>query len=115
MTLSIKVEREIPEAEMVEAIDGISIPTYFDWWKDFNHNKRKRSLVVVADSKDEEKTIRIALTYESIAASISTVAADPKIYLCCKDDMIGDHLGLGCAQDWDIVLQQAVYGEQVFG
>lgn len=57
-------------------------------------------------------------TYELSAAQIKkafTAALEKKYSLCCAGEIATEQLGLGCAQDLDIILQTACYGELVFG
>ena len=42
-------------------------------------------------------------------------AKDKGYALCCKNDIESEGFGYGCAQDFDIVIQTACYGELVFG
>lgn len=66
------------------------------------------------ESDDESRT----KDYELSAAQIKEAFREAKqkgYNLCCAADIESEQLGFGCAQDLDIILQTACYGELVFG
>lgn len=62
-----------------------------------------------ADDFDE------VVEYHLSAQNIRDAYRKAKGYaLCCKNDIESEGFGYGCAQDFDIVIQTACYGELVF-
>lgn len=80
------------------------------WW----HTLEKRGTgahVVVESPDDWTKEMTKDLSAKDIHAAFE--AAKPE--LCCEDAMSEDGYGFGCANDADIVLQFAMFGETIFG
>lgn len=64
---------------------------------------------------DDGQTFEVKrLTFAEVIGAIETALKDETAYLCCRDDLL-EHLGQGCAQDLDTVLQIALLGELVYG
>lgn len=63
---------------------------------------------------DEGDFTTYTLTAEQVTQTFTQLLTANK-NLCCKVDIITEQLGYGCAADLDFILQQACYGEQVFG
>lgn len=76
-----------------------------------------RIQVTMTDPDEDEGDNETTKTYELSAQNIKDAfaAAKQKGYgLCCKTDIEDEQLGLGCAQDLDIILQMACYKELTF-
>lgn len=75
------------------------------------------SRVLVTLSDPEGDDLDETKEYELSASRIKDafVTANTQGYhLCCAEDIFTEQLGYGCAQDLDIILQTACYGELVF-
>lgn len=66
------------------------------------------------ESDDESETKEYVLS--AVQIKDAYLEAKRRGYrLCCAADIESEQLGYGCAQDLDVVLQTACYGELVFG
>lgn len=71
---------------------------------------------VILDDPDEDEGVGkiYPLTAGKIREAFK-IASEKGYHLCCAEAITSDQLGYGCAQDLDIILQTACYGEIVFG
>lgn len=53
------------------------------------------------------------ITAQQIRDAFDTVREQG--YLCCEHPIAEDQFGYACANDFDVIVQQACYGEVVFG
>lgn len=65
------------------------------------------------DADDFDEVIEYHLSAQNIRDAYRK-AKDKGYALCCKNDIESEGFGYGCAQDFDIVIQTACYGELVF-
>lgn len=91
---------------------------YLPWYHGSKYNEAGDRLIVTMTDPDEDGgDNETTKTYELSAQNIKDAftAAKQKGYgLCCKTDIEDEQLGLGCAQDLDIILQMACYKELTF-
>lgn len=75
----------------------------------------KTIVVRMHDPEEDEGVTKVyPLTADQIREAFKT-AKDKGYHLCCAEDITTEQLGYGCAQDLDIIVQTACYGELVFG
>lgn len=108
--------RTQPAADLLEQVEEFYIG-YLPW----HHGaKRKGSDIVITmtdselDEDDNEIIKEYTLSAQQLRDAFET-ARKKGYYLCCKEDVIKEGIGFGCAQDFDIIIQTACYGELVFG
>lgn len=73
-------------------------------------------VITVSDpDADDESTTKEYRVNATGLHNAFTEAKKRGYYLCCKEDITQEGLGFGCAQDLEIIVQTACYGELVFG
>ena len=74
-----------------------------------------RTLLTMWDPNAEEDTTlkSYTVTADEIRAAFVT-AQERGYHLCCAADIQSERLGYGCADDLNLILQTAAYGELVF-
>lgn len=108
--------RTQPAADLLEQVEEFYIG-YLPW----HHGaKRKNSGIVITmtDSELDEDDNEIIKEYTLSAQQLRNAfeaALKKGYYLCCKEEVVEEGIGFGCAQDFDIIIQTACYGELVFG
>jgi len=107
-----------PAASVLEDVDEFFFG-YLPWYHGSVYNAdRSRLIVTMTDPDEDEGDNETTKTYELSAQQIKDAFATAKqkrYHLCCEADIADEQLGLGCAQDLDIILQVACYDELVFG
>jgi hypothetical protein len=93
----------------------ICIPSYYaPWWHSIE--AEGHGIRVEVDDPDGEEgkggMVRI-LTARQIHDAFNLLAKDDA--LCCGKDMQQEGYGFGCSEDADMILQQATFGEIVYG
>lgn len=93
---------------------------YLPWLHQISRDDADTSklLVTMTDPDEDEGDNETTKVYELSAAQIKqafTTAKEKGCNLCCKSDIEAEQLGYGCAEDLDLILQTACFGEAVFG
>lgn len=73
--------------------------------------------VTLTDPESDDDSNEETKTYELSAAQVHGAFTKAQEYgydLCCAEEIVSEQLGYGCAQDLDVILQTACYGELVF-
>lgn len=78
------------------------------------HDPSRTNVTLDDPDEDEGVTKVYPLTADQIREAFKT-AKDKGYHLCYAEDITTEQLGYGCAQDLDIIVQTACYGELVFG
>lgn len=96
-------------------LDTIFPPTsYAPWWLDSRVNSR--AYEVTHWRKGAESDDEVDKTVLSTAHLVAAFDAAARVgALCCARAMTEDDWGMGCAEDYDQIMQRAVYGELVYG
>lgn len=107
-----------PATSVLEDVDEFYFG-YLPWYHGTELTKdNARVRVTLTDPEEDEGDDETTKVYELTATQIKeafTTAGSKSYHLCCAEEIRDEQLGLGCAQDLDIILQTACYGELVFG
>ena len=89
--------------------------SYTPWWHELDQDGH--GIRVTVDDPDHPEGSGVTLTRTLTAAQIheafTALAAASK--LCCGGEMRREGYGYGCAEDADLILQHATFGEVVYG
>lgn len=92
----------------------LGAPVIHSWWQELE--PKGHSIYVEVDDPDEPEGSGKAIAKTLTPSTIHTSFAELKdSLLCCADTMTEDGYGYGCAADADLILQQATFGEIVYG
>lgn len=105
-------------ASILEDVDDFYFGGCLPWF----HGTRisgtgAKVIVTLTDPDEDDGDDETAKDYELSARHIRNAFAKAEkqgYHLCCLDEIVNEQLGCGCAQDLDIILQTACYGELVF-
>lgn len=91
---------------------------YMPWYHGSKYNEAgDRLIVTMTDPDEDDGDNETTKEYTLSAAQFKdafTAAKAGKFHLCCEQDIAEEQLGLGCAQDLDIILQTACYKDVIF-
>lgn len=107
------IEREVPTEQITDfVIHGYT----YSWFGTIYHNDGV--LTIHHDDPENQEgewALTTELTDQEFLSKLGWAHASYPKSFCCWEDMTTDNLGLGCAEDLDIALQYAVYGDIIFG
>lgn len=106
------------KTEYIDVMDIGDIFTphgYNPWYAGKFREKNEDAFVVIMSDPDRdeefEHNLRVKVTKEMIVEAFEQV----EDILCCANVMLYEGFGFGCANDADLIYQQAVYGEIIYG
>lgn len=101
-------------ATATDLLDLSLTRSFAPWWHELS--KDGHGIRVVVDDPEHPEGSGVTLTRTLSAAEIHA-AFDvlAPTHLCCGDEMRREGYGYGCAEDEDLILQQATFGEIVYG
>lgn len=105
-------------ASILAEVDEFYMGGFAPWYHGTELNADGRTIAVYMDDPQSDERDPEQGTYNLTATQIKkayTKALHEGYALCCHRGIATDGIGSGCAQDLDITLQIACYGDLVFG
>lgn len=88
---------------------------YLSWYFGTERKGDRLEITLSDPDADDESTTKEYLVSANQLKEAFAKAKERGYHLCCERDIVEEGIGLGCAQDLDIIVQTACYGELVFG
>ncbi|MFD5864371.1 hypothetical protein ACFWGP_05430 [Agromyces sp. NPDC127015] len=112
--MSERRNRSREACDLAEVLDG----RYTPWWREVEVLETPRRIRIVADDPsgpDDDTTSEREVKPREVVETFDRIAKTRPSLLCCLADMTEEHLGMGCAEDADVIFQTLIYGRIVFG
>ena len=114
-TLTLTITKTLPAEQVADLIEMIGS---YSWWQDVTTDWEARTVTLTIDDPDHSETEAVPLTktvtFQHVLDALGA-AYIAKTPFCCWDDMVNDELGLGCADDADLLGQWIMFSEIVYG
>lgn len=111
----LNIDPSISDREILRAIAELEADQSLSWLHDLQMDPRTERLVIRAEDITCEDAARsFEISPETIRNAFEQLTQDPRIELCCQDEIADGGPGWGCLDDVNALLQTACYGRVFF-